>query len=200
MRIKSEILRSAIFFAVFTVICGGLYTAAVTGAAQLLFPRQANAGIITAGGAACGSALIGQPFSAPGYLWGRPMAIDVSTFRGKNGERLLYAWPVNVSPASKGYAAAIASRVKAVRAANPAMGDLPVPEELVTYSGSGLDPQISPAAAQYQAARIASARGMSKNDVIKIIENNTDGKFLGLFGEDTVNVLKVNLTLDGKLK
>ena len=80
------------------------------------------------------------------------------------------------------------------------MGDLPVPAELVTSSGSGLDPQISPAAAQYQAARIASARGMSKNDVIKIIENNTDGKFLGLFGEDTVNVLKVNLTLDGKLK
>lgn len=127
------------------------------------------------------------------------MNIDVSTYKDENGKTLMYAAPSNLSPASEEYEALVRERVEKLRAANPDMDETAIPVDLVTCSGSGLDPHISPAAAEYQVARIAKANHMTENEVREIIKKCTDGKFLGLFGEETVNVLKVNLMLDGIL-
>ena len=127
------------------------------------------------------------------------MNLDVSTYKDAEGKTLLYASPSNLSPASKEYEKLVAERVEKLRASNPAMEDSAVPVDLVTCSGSGLDPAISPAAARYQAPRIAEARGISEQEVLEIIDQCTTGRFLGLFGEETVHVLKVNLMLDGIL-
>ena len=133
-------------------------------------------------------------------MWGRIMNIDVSTFKDENGKSLMYAAPSNLTPASEEYEALVKERVEKLRESNPDMDETAIPVELVTCSGSGLDPHISPAAAEYQVARIAKANNMTENEVNKIIEKCTDGKFLGVFGEKTVNVLKVNLMLDGILQ
>ena len=132
-------------------------------------------------------------------MWGRIMNIDVSTYKDENGKMLMYAVPSNLSPASEEYETLVAERVEKLRAANPDMDDTAIPVDLVTCSGSGLDPHISPAAAEYQVARIAKARDISEQNVRDIIEKCTTGKFLGVFGEEAVNVLKVNLMLDGIL-
>lgn len=194
---KEILKRAAALFFILTLLCGIIYTAVITGISQLLFPAQANGSIIEIDGVSYGSSLIGQPFTGEEYLWGRPMSLDCSTFTDTEGKPLLYAGPSNTSPASDAYEALIAERVDYIRVANPAMGDMPIPVELVTESGSGLDPHISPKAAAYQVKRIASARGISEEQVEAIIEQYTDGKFLGVFGERTVNVLEVNLALDG---
>lgn len=128
------------------------------------------------------------------------MNIDVSTFKDENGKTLMYAAPSNLSPASEEYAALVKERVEKLRESNPDMDETAIPVDLVTCSGSGLDPHISPAAAEYQVARIAKANDMTEDEVREIIQKCTDGKFLGLFGEETVNVLKVNLMLDGILE
>lgn len=128
------------------------------------------------------------------------MNIDVSTYKDENGKTLMYAAPSNLSPASEKYEALVKERVEKLRAANPDMDEAAIPVDLVTCSGSGLDPHISPVAAEYQVARIAKANDMTKDEVREIIDECTDGKFLGIFGEETVNVLKVNLILDGILK
>lgn len=127
------------------------------------------------------------------------MNIDVSTYKDENGKTLMYAAPSNLSPASEEYEALVKERVKKLRKANPYMDETAIPVDLVTCSGSGLDPHISPAAAKYQVARIAKANDMTEDEVREIIKKCTDGKFLGVFGEETVNVLKVNLMLDGIL-
>ena len=124
------------------------------------------------------------------------MNIDVSTYKDENGKTLMYAAPSNLSPASEEYEALVKERVEKLREANPDMNETAIPVDLVTCSGSGLDPHISPAAAEYQVARIAKANDMTEDEVREIIKKCTDGKFLGLFGEETVNVLKVNLMLD----
>lgn len=127
------------------------------------------------------------------------MNIDVSTYKDENGKTLMYAAPSNLSPASEEYEALVKERVEKLREANPDMDETAIPVDLVTCSGSGLDPHISPSAAEYQVARIAKANDMTEEEVREIIMKCTDGKFLGLFGEETVNVLKVNLMLDGIL-
>ena len=127
------------------------------------------------------------------------MNIDVSTYKDENGKTLMYAAPSNLSPASEEYEALVRERVEKLREANPDMDETAIPVDLVTCSGSGLDPHISPSAAEYQVARIAKANDMTEEEVREIIMKCTDGKFLGLFGEETVNVLKVNLMLDGIL-
>ena len=127
------------------------------------------------------------------------MNIDVSTYKDENGKTLMYAAPSNLSPASEEYEALVRERVEKLREANPNMDEAAIPVDLVTCSGSGLDPHISPAAAEYQVARIAKANNMTEDDVREIIQKCTDGKFLGVFGEKTVNVLEVNLMLDGIL-
>lgn len=197
--LKSVMPQALIMFLIFTLICGLVYTLVVTGLAQLIFPNQANGSIIEINGQKYGCELLGQQYTDEAHMWGRIMSLDVSTFTDENGKTLMYAGPTNLTPASEEYAATIAERVEMLRAANPDMDETAIPVELVTCSGSGLDPHISPAAAEYQVARIANANGMSEDDVRAIIDKCTDGRFLGIFGEKTVNVLEVNLMLDGIL-
>ncbi|MTQ96090.1 potassium-transporting ATPase subunit KdpC [Pseudoflavonifractor sp. BIOML-A6] len=197
---KKTLLHAGGMLALMMVLCGFAYTLLITGVGQLLFPRQANGSVIEVDGRTYGSELLGQEFTGPEYLWGRIMNIDVDSFTDGNGERVMYAWASNLSPASPEYGALVAERVAALRAANPAMGGAPIPVDLVTCSGSGLDPDISPAAAEYQAARIAAARGITETEVRAAIDAATSGRLLGVFGEPRVNVLKVNLILDGILE
>lgn len=196
---KSVLPRAVVIFLVFTVLCGIIYTGIVTGIAQLIFPKQANGSIIEVDGKKYGSVLLGQQYKDEGHMWGRIMNIDVSTYKDENGKALMYAAPSNLSPASEEYKALAAERVEKLEAANPDKKGEPIPEDLVTCSGSGLDPHISKAAAEYQIPRIARANEMEEEKVREIIKMCTDGRFLGIFGEETVNVLKVNLMLDGIL-
>jgi len=198
--LKSTLLKALTIFLIFTFVCGILYTGVVTGVAQLFFPEKANGSIIEVDGKKYGCELLGQQYTDDAHMWGRIMNIDVSTYKDENGHTLMYAAPSNLSPASEEYEALVAERVEKLRAANPDMDETAIPVDLVTCSGSGLDPHISPAAAEYQVARIAKANDMTEDEVQAIIEKCTDGRFLGLFGEETVNVLKVNLMLDGILE
>lgn len=198
--IKSILPKALIIFLIFSVMCGILYTGVVTGLAQLLFPAKANGSIIVVDGKKYGCELLGQQYTDDAHMWGRIMNIDVSTYKDEDGRTLLYASPSNLSPASEEYEELVAERVDKLRAANPAMDETAIPVDLVTCSGSGLDPHISPAAAEYQAARIADAREITVDEVRAVIDQCTSGRFLGIFGEETVNVLKVNLILDGILE
>lgn len=184
-------------FALFTIVCGLGYTLVVTGVAQLAFPYQANGSLITVDGKVVGSELIGQNFDDEAHMWGRIQ--NVSIVEGEDGELMAYGAPSNLSPASEKYRQLVDARVKKIRAANPDADMDAVPVDLVTCSGSGLDPEISPDAAEYQVPRLAKATGKSEGEVRDIIARCTRGRFLGVFGEPTVNVLKVNLMLDGAL-
>ena len=184
-------------FALFTIVCGLGYTLVVTGVAQLAFPYQANGSLITVDGKVVGSELIGQNFDDEAHMWGRIQ--NVSIVEGEDGELMAYGAPSNLSPASEEYRQLIDARVKKIRAANPDADMDAVPVDLVTCSGSGLDPEISPDAAEYQVPRLAKTTGKSEGEVREIIAQCTKGRFMGVFGEPTVNVLKVNLMLDGAL-
>jgi len=184
-------------FALFTIVCGLGYTFVVTGVVQLAFPYQANGSLITVDGKVVGSELIGQNFDDEAHMWGRIQ--NVSIVEGEDGELMAYGAPSNLSPASEKYRQLVDARVKKIRAANSDADMDAVPVDLVTCSGSGLDPEISPDAAEYQVPRLAKATGKSEDEVREIIAQCTKGRFLGVFGEPTVNVLKVNLMLDGAL-
>lgn len=194
---KGVASRALGVFALFTVVCGLSYTLVVTGIAQVAFPYQANGSLITVGGKVVGSELIGQNFDDEAHMWGRIQ--NVSIVKGEDGELMAYGTPSNLSPASEEYRQLVDARVKKIRASNPDAGMDAVPVDLVTCSGSGLDPEISPDAAEYQVPRLAKATGKSEDEVRDIIAACTKGRFLGVFGEPTVNVLKVNLMLDGAL-
>ena len=198
--LKSTLPKALTIFLIFTFVCGILYTGVVTGVAQLFFPDKANGSIIEVDGKKYGCELLGQQYTDDAHMWGRIMNIDVSTYKDESGHTLMYAAPSNLSLASEEYEALVAERVEKLRAANPDMDETAIPVDLVTCSGSGHDPHISPAAAEYQVARIAKANDVTEDEVRAIIEKCTDGRFLGLFGEETVNVLKVNLMLDGILE
>ena len=198
--LKNVLPKAAIIFLIFTLLCGVVYTGVVTGMAQLIFPDKANGSIIEIDGKKYGCELLGQQYTDEAHMWGRIMNIDVSTYQDENGTTLMYAAPSNLSPASAEYKALVAERVELLRAANPDMDETAIPVDLVTCSGSGLDPHISPAAAEFQVARIAKAAGRTETEVREIIQTCTDSKFLGVFGEESVNVLKVNLMLDGILQ
>ena len=198
--VKSVIPKMLGFFLVMLVITSLIYPAVITAAARAMFPDQATVSIIVGNdGKRYGSELLAQEFTGENYMWGRIMNVDTATFTGEDGEPLLYSWASNKSPAGEELEALVAERVERLRAANPEQGDEPIPVDLVTCSGSGLDPDISPAAAEYQVQRIADARGMRPEDVQAVIDRYTTGRTFGLFGEPRVNVLKVNLALDGKL-
>lgn len=184
-------------FALFTIVCGLGYTLVVTGVVQLAFPYQANGSLITVDGKVVGSELIGQNFDDEAHMWGRIQ--NVSIVEGEDGELMAYGAPSNLSPASEKYRQLVDARVKKIRAANSDADMDAAPVDLVTCSGSGLDPEISPDAAEYQVPRLAKATGKSEDEVREIIAQCTKGRFLGVFGEPTVNVLKVNLMLDGAL-
>lgn len=194
---KGVASRALGVFALFTVVCGLGYTLVVTGIAQVAFPYQANGSLITVDGKVVGSELIGQNFDDEAHMWGRIQ--NVSIVEGEGGELMAYGAPSNLSPASEEYRQLIDARAKKIRAANPDADMDAVPVDLVTCSGSGLDPEISPDAAEYQVPRLAKATGKSEDEVRDTIAACTKGRFLGMFGEPTVNVLKVNLMLDGAL-
>lgn len=198
--IKSIAPKALIFLLMLTLLCGAVYPLAVTGISQLFFPNQANGSIIEVNGKKYGSELLAQQFTGNKYMWGRIMNLDVTTYKDKSGKVLMYAQPSNLSPTSAKYKQLVSERIAKIKAANPENKNIPIPEDLVTCSGSGLDPDISPAAAQYQVERIAKARGISADKVNEIVLKYTNRKLLGIFGEETVNVLKVNLALDGILK
>lgn len=198
--LKNVLPKALIIFVVFTVLCGVIYTGVITGIAQVFFPEQANGSIIEVDGKKYGSELLGQQYTDEKHMWGRVMNIDVSTYVNQDGEPVMYAAPSNLSPASQEYQDLIAQRVQKIQTAHPDKKNVAIPEDLVTSSGSGLDPHISISAANYQVERIAKAQDMNESEVQDIIKKCTDGKFLGILGEETVNVLKVNLMLDGILK
>lgn len=197
--LKSIFPKALMIFLLFTVICGVVYTGVVTGVAQLIFPDKANGSLIEVDGKKYGCELLGQQYTDEEHMWGRIMNVDISTYKDENGKTLMYAAPSNLSPASDEFEDLVAERVKMIREANPDMNETSIPVDLVTCSGSGLDPHISPAAAEYQVARVAKANDMTEDEIRAIIKQCTDGRFLGIFGEETVNVLKVNLMLDGIL-
>ena len=192
--------KTLAFVLVLTLLCGVIYPLVTTGLAQALFHKQANGDLIIIDGVNYGSEHIGQQFTQMNHLWGRPMSIDTESFADADGNPLVYSWASNKSPASDEQDKVYAERVAAIRAAHPEMGDAPVPVELITESGSGLDPEISPEAAEYQVKRIAANTDWTEDEVREIIKRYTTGRLFGIFGEPRVNVLKVNLALDGILK
>ena len=172
-----------------TILTGVLYPLAVTGIAQALFPAQANGSLIVKDGKAMGSTLIGQPFDDPKYFWSRLSATSPQPYNA------LSSSGSNQGPLSDALMDAVRGRVDALKAADPA-NPLPLPVDLVTASGSGLDPHISPAAARYQAARVARARGVSEGVVQDLVARNTHQRQWAVLGEPVVDVLSLNLALD----
>ena len=198
---KSQIRAALTVFGLLTLVTGFVYPALVTLIAQAAFSHQANGSILTREGKAIGSELIGQPFDEPRYFWGRPSATT------KDGKDLPYnaasSGGSNLGPTNPALVGgkeiekepgAIRQRVKYMKDKNGS--DAPVPVDLVTASASGLDPHISPAAAEYQVARVARARGMSVDAVSKLVAAHTESRTFGVLGEPRVNVLKLNLALD----
>lgn len=195
--VKILLKQTAMFILITTIVCGVIYPLAVTGISQLFFKDKANGSIIEVDGKQYGSKLLGQKFTGDKYLWGRVMYDNTGTYQDEEGNALYYAGPSNLTPASEDYRSLITERVEAMKASNPGMINQKVPVDLVTGSGSGLDPHISVAAAMYQVDRIAKVRSISTEQVEDIINQYTTGKLLGVLGEKVVNVLEVNLALDG---
>ncbi|WP_343728629.1 potassium-transporting ATPase subunit KdpC [Duganella sp.] len=185
----SQLRPALTIFAVLTLICGVLYPLAVTGIGAAAFPQQAAGSIIEVNGQAVGSALIGQAFSAPQYFWGRPSATGPmpNNAAGSGGS--------NLGPNNPALLDAVKGRIAALRAADPG-NTAAIPVDLVTASASGLDPEISVAAARYQAGRIAAARHISREQVLALIARATQPQWLGFLGEARVNVLALNLALE----
>jgi K+-transporting ATPase ATPase C chain len=181
-------LRPAFFMLlIFTVITGVIYPLVVTGLAQVIFPSQANGSLITINGKTYGSELIGQQFNDPKYFWGRLSAAGYNAAASSGS---------NYGPMNPDLMKAVQARIDALKAADPD-NMLPIPVDLVTSSGSGLDPHISVAAALYQVHRVATARGLSEAQVQSLVTQYTEGRQFGFLGEPRVNVLKLNLALDG---
>lgn len=190
-------LRPAIgALVVLTIVTGVIYPLVVTGIAQVVFPYQANGSIITgADGKARGSELIGQQFDDPKYFWGRLSATAPVTYTAFNADTLTGSSGSNYGPINPALKGAVQARIDVLKAADPA-NRLPVPVDLVTASGSGLDPHISPAAAEYQVQRVAKTRGLEEARVRALVAAHTEGRQFGLLGEPRVNVLRLNLALD----
>jgi K+-transporting ATPase ATPase C chain len=187
-------LRPALtLFVLLSLITGLAYPLAVTGIAQTLFPRQANGSLVERNGQPVGSGLIGQAFTDPGHFWSRPSATAPTPYNAAN------SGGSNLAPTAPALAEAVQARIAALRAADPG-NTAPVPVDLVTASASGLDPHISRAAADYQAARVARARGLPVPAVSALVAQHTEGRWLGFIGEPRVNVLALNLALEGLAK
>jgi K+-transporting ATPase ATPase C chain len=186
---KEQVRAALMMLLVMTVLTGLVYPLAVTGIAQLLFPHQANGSLIVRDGKVIGSELIGQYFDDPKYFWGRPSATSPFPYNAA------VSGGSNLGPTNPALIDAVKARVAALRAADPG-NDRPVPVDLVTASGSGLDPHISPAAALYQAKRVARVRGLEEKSVRALVIQQTEERQFGLLGEQRVNVLRLNMALD----
>jgi K+-transporting ATPase ATPase C chain len=191
--IREQLKITILIFVILTIITGIIYPAVITGIAQLAFPRQANGSFITRGGKIIGSSLIGQPFDDPKYLWGRPSATSPIPFNAAASSGS------NLGPSNPAFLDIVKIRIEALRTVDPA-NKMPVPVDLVTESGSGLDPHISLQGAYYQIPRIARRRGIPENTVKEIVLRHTAGRSFGVIGEPAVNVLEVNLNLDSYKK
>ena len=190
MNVKDMLRPLFVIFALLSLVTGVAYPLVVTGIAQAVFPSQANGSVVTGlDGKAVGSRLIGQPFSDPKHFWSRPSATSPQPYNGGSSSGS------NTGPSNPVLADAVKGRIEALRAADPG-NNAPVPVDLVTASGSGLDPHISVAAAKYQVNRVARAHNIAAGRVNALIEANTEGQWLGFLGERRVNVLRLNLALD----
>lgn len=187
---RSLIRPALMLLLLLTLATGIIYPTIVTGLAQLLFPWQANGSLVALAGRPVGSALIGQSFSDPKYFWGRPSATAPVPYNGGSSAASNYG-PLNPALVDS----EIAPRSAQLHAADPTNA-VPIPVDLITSSGSGLDPHISPAAAEYQVSRVARVRGVDPSRVRQLIAQSTEGRQLGLLGERRVNVLRLNLALD----
>lgn len=184
-------LRPAVLMlALLSVLCGLAYPALVTGVAALVFPHQARGSLIVTNGRVVGSELIGQPFTSPGHFWGRPSATAPEPYNAAASSGS------NLGPSNPALHDAVRARIAALRAADPSLTG-PVPVDLVTASGSGLDPHISVAAALVQVPRVARARGLAEATLRDLVARHTEPRQLGVLGEPRVNVLELNLALDG---
>jgi K+-transporting ATPase ATPase C chain len=184
----AQIRASVVILLTLTLLTGVVYPLLITGVAEAAFPRQANGSLIEKDGKIVGSSLIGQPFDDPKYFWSRPSATGPAYNGASSGAS-------NLGPTNSALRDAVKGRIDALHAADPDQAD-PVPVDLVTASGSGLDPHVSPAAALYQLHRVAKARGVDAARVRALIEQHTNAPGLGLLGEPGVNVLELNLALD----
>ena len=189
MEIRSQLRPTFVMLVLLTVLTGVVYPLAFTAVAQLLVPAKANGSLIVDGGRVVGSTLIGQPFDDPKYFWSRLSATSPSAYNAASSSGS------NLGPLNDALRDAVKARIDALHAADPG-NTAPIPVDLVTASGSGLDPHISPAAARYQVARVARARGMGVGQVQALLEHYTEGRQLGILGEPRVKVLTLNLDLD----
>ncbi len=192
---SAQLRPAIVLFFILTIITGVIYPLAVTGIAQVLFPFQANGSIMAQNGQPVGSALIGQQFDDPKYFWGRLSDTGTFAYNAYNAQNLTASSGSNYGPLNPALLKAVQARIDALRAADPGNA-APIPVDLVTASGSGLDPDISPAAALYQAARVARARGLPAGAVTQLVNQHTQGRQFLIFGEPRVNVLQLNLALD----
>jgi potassium-transporting ATPase KdpC subunit len=188
---KSLFRPLIVIFAVLTALTGLAYPAVMTAFGQAVFHRQANGSLVEVDGKVVGSELIGQQFDAPQYFWGRLSATSPNPYNATN------SGGSNLGPTNPALSDEIKGRIDALKAAGTDVSQ-PIPVDLVTSSGSGLDPEISPAAAAYQVERVAKARHLNPSDVQSLVDHYTKGRQFGIFGEPRVNVLELNLALDGK--
>src|SRR5262245_15215790 len=196
MPMFSQFKPALILLALFTLLTGVIYPLAITGIAQVIFPAQANGSLIVQNGQTIGSELIGQPFDYPKYFWGRLSATGTYPYNAFNAENLTGSSGSNYGPLNPALTDMVQARIDALKAADPE-NTLPIPVDLVTASGSGLDPHISVAAALYQIHRVATARALSEEDIASLVEKYTENRQFGFLGEPRVNVLLLNLALDG---
>lgn len=186
----SSLVRPAVaLLLIMTVLTGVVYPLVITGLAQIMFPQQAGGSLVMENGKPIGSALIGQSFSDPKYFWSRPSATSPQSYNG------VASSGSNLGPLNPALIDALKTRIATLQAADPG-NNAPIPVDLVTASASGLDPHISVAAANYQAARVARARGVNVAAVRNLLAAHTEGRLLGIIGEPRINVLEVNLALN----
>jgi len=187
---RTQFRPAIVSIAIFTLLTGILYPLMITGIAQVIFPHQANGSLIVQNGQVVGSELIGQPFDIPRYFWGRPSATSPFPYNAAASTGS------NLGPTNPALTEEVKARIAALKAVDPT-NKSPIPVDLITASGSGLDPNISVAAALYQVPRVAKSRGLSEEVVGALVDRFTEDRQLGVLGELRVNVLELNLALDG---